>query len=49
MILPNDAIVAVVDGERLRLFRNKGLEPHIRLVAIETPDLAPQKQRRQSR
>lgn len=32
MILPNDTTVAVVDGEKLRLFRNKGVEPHIQLV-----------------
>ncbi len=35
MILPNDATVAVVDGEKLRLFRNKGMEPAIRLEAEE--------------
>lgn len=39
MILPNDATVAVADGERLRLFRNKAAEPHVRLVAVETPEL----------
>lgn len=39
MILPNDATVAVADGERLRLFRNKAPEPQVRLVAVETPEL----------
>ena len=39
MILPNDATVAVADGERLRLFRNKAAEPHVRLVVIDTPEL----------
>lgn len=39
MILPNDTTVAVVDGKKLRLFRNKGAEPHIRLVALEVPDI----------
>lgn len=32
MILPNDTTVAVADGKKLRLFRNKGVEPNIRLV-----------------
>ncbi len=32
MILPNDTMVAVADGEKLRLFRNKGMEPHIELA-----------------
>ena len=40
MILPNDATVAVADGEKLRLFRNKGMEPNIRLVALEPPEIA---------
>lgn len=31
-ILPNDTTVAIVDGEKLRLFRNKGVEPRIKLV-----------------
>lgn len=39
MILPNDATVAVVDGERLRLFRNKAPEPHIRLAVMDAPEL----------
>ncbi len=32
MILPNDTTVAVVDGEKLRMYRNKGMEPRIQLV-----------------
>lgn len=39
MILPNDATVAVADGEILRVFRNRGIEPHIRLVALEIPEI----------
>lgn len=39
MILPNDAVVAVADGERLRLFRNSGREPHINLIELPPPDL----------
>jgi protein required for attachment to host cells len=40
MILPNDATVAVADGEKLRLFRNKGMEPNIRLIPLELPEIA---------
>jgi protein required for attachment to host cells len=43
MILPNDATVAVVDGEKLRLFRNKGMEPNIRLTE-EAADVEPANQ-----
>ncbi len=39
MILPNAAVVAVVDGEKMRLFRNNGHEPHISLVDLPKPDL----------
>ena len=35
MILNNGTLVAVTDGERLRLFHNKGHEPHLELVEIE--------------
>ncbi len=35
MILPNDTTVAVANGEKLRLFRNKGMEPSIRLEEEE--------------
>lgn len=39
MILPNGTVVAVVDGERMRLFRNKGHEPQIDLVELPEPNL----------
>lgn len=39
MILPNGTTVAVVDGGALRLFRNKGHEPRIELVALSGPDI----------
>lgn len=39
MILPNDTTVAVADGSKMRLFRNKGIEPSIRLVAMPDPDV----------
>ncbi len=38
MIIPNDTLVAVADGKTLRLFRNKGAEPHI--VLEEQPEPA---------
>jgi len=37
LILPNDTTVAVADGNHMRLFRNKGMEPDIRLVALPDP------------
>lgn len=40
MILPNGTIVAVIDGEHMRLFRNCGREPRIDLVAQPEPDLS---------
>lgn len=39
MILPNDATVLVSNGQKLRLFRNKGAEPTIRLVELPVPEL----------
>ena len=39
MILPNGALVAVVDGEKLALFRNKGAEPNIELIAVPVSDI----------
>lgn len=39
MILPNDTTVAVADGAKMRLFRNKGVEPQIRLVALPDPEI----------
>lgn len=40
MILPNDTTVAVADGKKLRLFRNKGVEPYIKLAALDAPEIA---------
>lgn len=39
MIMPNDTTVAVVDGTRMRLFRNRGVEPRIRLVPLADPGI----------
>lgn len=39
MILPHDAIVAVVDGEKLRLFRNRAPEPNVRLETLDVPEI----------
>lgn len=39
MILNNATLVAVTDGERLRLFHTKGHEPHLDWVEIEDPVL----------
>jgi len=39
MILPTGAIVAVIDGKKMRIFRNKGHEPQIELVELPAPDL----------
>jgi len=44
MILPNDTTVAVVDGEKLRLFRNKGIEPRIQLVEETAAGIQPANQ-----
>jgi protein required for attachment to host cells len=44
MILPNDTTIAVVDGEKLRLFRNKGMEPHIKLVEEAVAGIQPSNQ-----
>ncbi|TIW14792.1 MAG: host attachment protein, partial [Mesorhizobium sp.] len=35
MILNNGTLVAVTDGENLRLFHNKGHEPHLDLIEVE--------------
>ena len=40
MILPNDATVLVSNGQKLRLFRNKGVEPAVRLTELPLPDIA---------
>lgn len=39
MILPHDTTIAVADGTKMRLFRNKGMEPHIQLVELPPPDV----------
>lgn len=39
MILPTGTVVAVMDGETVRLFRNKGHEPHIELETVAVPKL----------
>ncbi|MEI5681769.1 host attachment protein [Mesorhizobium sp. CCNWLW179-1] len=39
MILENGTIVAVIDGEAMRLFRNRGHEPHVDLIGLPDPDL----------
>ena len=41
MILPNGTLVAVLDGTSMRLFHNRGHEPHIQLVPLDAPDLDP--------
>jgi protein required for attachment to host cells len=40
MILPSGAIVAVADGERIRLLCNGGVEPRVELMEIPTLVLA---------
>lgn len=39
MLLPMGATVAVLDGEKLRIFRNTGKVGAPKLVALEEPDL----------
>lgn len=39
MLLPNDAYVAVVDGEKLSLFRNTGDERAPDLTAMSVPEV----------
>jgi protein required for attachment to host cells len=39
MIIPSDTTIAVVDGTKFRLFRNKGAEPHIQLAELGEPDI----------
>jgi len=41
MILPHGAIVAVADGATLKLFRNRGMEPHLELIEIDRPKIVP--------
>lgn len=40
MILPAGATVAVLDGEKLRLFRNHAQVGSLKLVALEEPELS---------
>ena len=40
MLLPVDATVAVIDGTKLRLFRNTGKVGEPKLVALEEPELS---------
>ncbi|MES2713350.1 MAG: host attachment protein [Pseudomonadota bacterium] len=40
MLLPLGATVAVIDGEKLRLFRNTGKVGAPELIALETPELS---------
>lgn len=39
MLIPNGAMIAVVDGEKLNLFHNKGDEAHPALTAMPAPAL----------
>lgn len=39
MNLPSNALVAVVDGEKLALFRNSGNASEVQLKAVDTPAL----------
>ncbi len=39
MILPNGTLVAVLDGTTMRLFLNRGHEPHIQLAPLAAPRL----------
>ncbi|MBR0656475.1 host attachment family protein [Plastoroseomonas arctica] len=39
MLLPHGATIAVIDGEKLRLFRNTGKVGETKLVALEEPAL----------
>ncbi|NKC32209.1 host attachment family protein [Falsiroseomonas selenitidurans] len=39
MLLPNNAFVAVADGEKLNLYRNSGDAAAPRLTALQPPDM----------
>ncbi len=41
MLVPHNALVAVADGAKLTLFRNRGREGHLELEPIEAPALHP--------
>ncbi len=40
MLLPHGAVVAVIDGEHLNLFKNSGNEQEMRLTAMDAPKLS---------
>lgn len=42
MQIPNGAIVAVADGEKLNLFRNTGNEKELKLTALTEADVNPE-------
>lgn len=39
MLLPHGTVVALIDGQKFELFRNKGNEAEPELVAMESPKL----------
>jgi len=39
MELPHDTTVVVTDGQKLRVFRNTGTEPHLALTELPHPDV----------
>lgn len=39
MLLPNDALIAVADGEKLVLFKNTGNEASPQLIMLQSPQL----------
>ncbi|MDB5628151.1 MAG: hypothetical protein JWQ51_491 [Tardiphaga sp.] len=39
MLIPNQTVVAVADGEKLNMFRNSGDEREIKLVALDDVDI----------
>lgn len=43
MLLPHGTIVAVADGEKLKLFRNAGDEIHPAFTSLVVPDIEPLK------
>ncbi len=40
MLLPHGAVVAVIDGEHLNLFKNSGNEQEMKLTAMDSPKLS---------
>ena len=39
LIIPHDLTIAVADGTKMRLFRNKAAEPHVELVELPSPHI----------